>query len=272
MAAMGFSDFLAMFAGTRSLAIVGNADTILDHPNGARIDAHDVVVRFNRAYVEGVEEQVGRRTDILVANRMYSLRKTPSPAETIRPRCVVCFLEPAAGIDLAAFEAWTGELPTYVTFAPDLLNAAQVERTRPVTMGTNALYALVNLLAPERLFVTGFTFYGATGSGPGVYWQEKPKDRGVFHDLEAEARIFASVLERFPGSLEATPEVVELLRRYGSRGGGAAAPAKDGYTATATRLESLYTRAGWSLIRAGLLLRQRAERRRRGGFKRRRKG
>ena len=158
-----------------------------EHASGERIDGCDVVVRFNRAHVAGIEDKVGRRTDILVANRNYNLRKAPSPAETLQPRCVVCFLEPQPGIDYGSFAEWTGDLPTLTVFAPDLLAAAQVERTRPVTMGTDALYTFVNLFSLERLFLTGFTFYGAAGSGQGVYWQDDRKSRGVFHDLEPEA-------------------------------------------------------------------------------------
>ena len=69
-----------------------NADTILDHASGERIDGCDIVVRFNRAHVDGIEAKVGRRTDILVANRNYNLKKAPSPAATLRPRCVVWIL------------------------------------------------------------------------------------------------------------------------------------------------------------------------------------
>jgi hypothetical protein len=255
--AIGLREFHGMFAGARSMALVGNAETILEHASGERIDACDVVVRFNRAHVAGIEDKVGGRTDILVANRNYNLRKAPSPEATLRPRCVVCFLEPQPDLDQAPFEEWTGGLPTFTTFAPDLLRAAQVDRTRPVTMGTNALYAFVNLFRLERLFLTGFTFYGAAGSGHGVYWQDERKSRGAFHDLEPEARIFASVLARFPGEVAATPEVEELRRRYGDsaeRGGDAPRP----------RLEHLYARAGWQLIRWGMRLRRRAEARDRG--------
>ena len=144
-------------------------------------------------------------------------------------------------------------------FAPDLLAAAQVERTRPVTMGTDALYTFVNLFQLERLFLTGFTFYGAAGSGQGVYWQDDRKSRGVFHDLEPEAQLFASIVARFEGEVEATPEVRELLRRYGGarEAGGGKSPA---------RLDNLYARVGWQLIRWGMRLRRRAEARDRGRF------
>jgi hypothetical protein len=242
-----------MFRDARSMALVGNAETILDYENGARIDAHDLVVRFNRAFVAGIEDKVGRRTDILVANPTYSLDKAPAPATVLAPRCVVSFVEPLRDTDYTKFLAWTGALPTLVTLAPDLLHAAQVARVRPVTMGTAALYTLLNLLPIERLFVTGFTFYGAAGTGHRVYWQEDRKSRGMYHDLEPEARIFVSILERFRGALEVTPEVEVLRRRYGADGSG-------GAPLTATRtLEELYARLGWRLIRWGLKLRHRAE-------------
>ena len=126
-------------------------------------------------------------------------------------------------------------------------------------MGTDALYTFVNLFRLERLFLTGFTFYGAAGSGQGVYWQDDRKSRGVFHDLEPEAQLFASIVARFGGEVEATPEVRELLRRYGgARAAGAAA--------SPARLDNLYARVGWQLIRWGMRLRRRAEARDRGQF------
>lgn len=259
MPAIGLRTFHEMFADARSMALVGNADTILDHASGERIDGCDIVVRFNRAHVDGIEAKVGRRTDILVANRNYNLKKAPSPAATLRPRCVVCFLEPQAEIDYQAFADWAGDLPTLTLLAPDLLAAAQVARTRPVTMGTNALYSFVNLFRLQRLFLTGFTFYGAAGSGQGVYWQDERKSRGLFHDLEPEAQIFASIVDRFGGEVEATPEVRELLRRYGNANGTGAAVVK-------ARVESLYASLGWQLIRWGTRLRRRAENRHRGQF------
>jgi hypothetical protein len=39
--------------------MVGNAATILQRQNGALIDSHDLVMRLNRAHVEGVEDKIG---------------------------------------------------------------------------------------------------------------------------------------------------------------------------------------------------------------------
>ncbi|MGH6903122.1 MAG: glycosyltransferase family 29 protein [Geminicoccaceae bacterium] len=253
MSALDLETFQDTFRAARSMAVVGNAESVLEWPSGELIDGHDLVVRFNRAYTEGVEDRVGRRTDILVANRTYSLRKAPSPAATLKPRCVLCFLEPDHEIDYAAFNEWTSGLPTLITLAPDLAPVGQFRRTRPVTMGTNALYTLLRLFRIERLFLTGFTFYGAAPGSHGVYCGPERKARGMWHDLEDEAAIFARVIAGYQGELKATPEVAGLLSRYGA---GAAAGEDAG---GALGVEDWYARLGWRLIRWGTRLRQRAE-------------
>ena len=45
----------------------------------------------------GIEDKIGSRTDLLVANAANSLQKAPSPAETIRPRWLLCFIQPQPG-------------------------------------------------------------------------------------------------------------------------------------------------------------------------------
>jgi hypothetical protein len=122
-----------------------------------------------------------------------------------------------------------------------------------VTMGTNALYTFLRLFRIERLFLTGFTFYGAVAGSHGVYCGTPRKARGMWHDLEDEAAIFARVIGGHRGELKATPEVVDLLRRYGA---GAPQGADGGAVLGA---EHLYARLGWRLIRWGTRLRQRAE-------------
>ena len=64
--------------------------------------------------------------------------------------------------------------------------------------------------------------------------------------------------------VEATPEVQELLRRYGS---GAAAAGHG-----PSRLDGIHARIGWQLIRWGMRLRRRAEARSRGRYADRDKG
>lgn len=53
------------FIQGKSVAIVGNAQSIFDKNNGAAIDDHDVIIRFNKGYITKPESQ-GTKTDILI--------------------------------------------------------------------------------------------------------------------------------------------------------------------------------------------------------------
>jgi hypothetical protein len=250
-------DLRDAWAGVRSVAMVGNAAAILQRQNGALIDAHDLVIRFNRAHVEDIADKIGSRTDLLVANAANSLAKAPSPAETLKPRWVLCFVQPQADADLAPFRAWVGDIPTVITLSPDILEFATTGRTRGLTLGTYALYTLLKLCPLERLFVTGFTMYGAAGGDSQKYYD--PGSRaGSYHDLDEEARLFSAILASFQGELQVTPEVAEVLKRHGhahrlqasadSKGGGAP-----------SLYYRLLGRLAWRFLRTGFKLRRRFE-------------
>lgn len=49
----------------KTVAIVGNAQSIFNHKYGAEIDDHDVIIRFNRGFVTEPKAQ-GTKTDILI--------------------------------------------------------------------------------------------------------------------------------------------------------------------------------------------------------------
>lgn len=53
------------FLAGKTVAVVGNAQSIFTKTDGAAIDAHDVVIRFNRGFVSDQLAQ-GVRTDILI--------------------------------------------------------------------------------------------------------------------------------------------------------------------------------------------------------------
>ena len=53
---------------TSDIAIVGNSARLARHPRGLQIDAHEYVVRFNRAPVDSYEELVGSKEDLRVLN------------------------------------------------------------------------------------------------------------------------------------------------------------------------------------------------------------
>lgn len=59
-----FSGLLHRHLAGKSVAIVGSAPRLLEAQNGAFIDAHDVVIRFNNSNNQPYPESAGRKTDI----------------------------------------------------------------------------------------------------------------------------------------------------------------------------------------------------------------
>lgn len=209
-------DLRQMFASVRSLAVVGNAATILDYENGALIDNYDMVVRFNRAQVTGVEHKIGRRTDLLVANETNSLALAPSPADTLAPRCVLSFILRGPDFDITPFRTWVGDhTPCLCLVPPDIIGFPQQGRTRLLSHGTYAIYLLTQILQLERLFVTGFTMFGTAPGGAQKYYGPGDRKAGTYHDLDQEPKLFCAILAAFPGELRVTAEVDALLQRYG---------------------------------------------------------
>lgn len=247
-------DFQAMFKDVRSVAVVGNAPTVLDHVNGARIDAHDLVVRFNRARVEGLEDRLGSRTDLLVANELNSVAIAPRPASVLQPRCILSFVMREPGFDPEPFRDWAQGVPTLCTLPPDLLGVPVQPRTRLLTQGTYAIYTLLKLLTVERLFVTGFTMFGAVPGGAQKYLGPARRGRGTYHELDLEPRLLAAILNGFQGQLEVTPEIAELQARYGGEGRPKARQELGLY-------QRLMGRLAWRLIETGVRLRRGLERR-----------
>jgi Glycosyltransferase family 29 (sialyltransferase) len=250
--------FRDLCGGARSVAIVGNAPCILDWKDGARIEAADLVVRFNRARTAGMEEAIGSRTDVLFVNSANSLEKAPPPDKLSRPKCLVCFVSPQ-GVktkDIAPFREWAGDVPVLLSFGPDLLGLPGATRQRPLTSGTYALYTLSRVLDIERLFVTGFTMFGAVPGGGGKYWDEPMPHAAVVHDLDHEARLFVALLAGFTGQLETTDEIVQLAAQNGVRLGVAAARGRGRPRALHKRIaEGL----AWRVLRSGMALRRVAD-------------
>lgn len=204
--------FREMFAAARSFAIVGNAPTILDYQNGPKIDSADVVVRFNRATTAGKEDAIGSRTDILVVNANNSLEMAPSPNDTVKPRCLVCYVAPQ-GVPNAtpeAFTEWVGDLPILLSFGPDLIDLPAAHHTRPMTSGTYFLLTLLRMFDAQKLFITGFTMFGVKGGSSAKYYRDDRGGVGTFHDLDVESQVFAKLLTESDLELEMTPEVQQL--------------------------------------------------------------
>jgi hypothetical protein len=247
--------FRDLFPSVRSLAVIGNAPSILEWHNGEKIDSADLVVRFNRARTAGLEPKIGSRTDILFVNASNSLEKAPPPQELCQPRCLVCFVSPSGArmFDIAPFAKWAGEVPVLFSFGPDLIGLPAPVRQRPLTSGTYALYTLLRLFDIQRLFVTGFTMFGATEGGAGKYWNEPVPHAASAHDLDHETGLFVSTLAAHQGEMELTPEVAALAAENGFRPALAASP-------RSTRLAKRVAGAlAWRFLGLGMSLRRVAD-------------
>jgi len=255
-------DFRDMFAEVRSVAIVGNAATVLEFGNGELIDSHDMVVRFNRAQTTGVEDKIGRRTDLLVANELNCLDIAPSPAATLRPRCVLSFVLREPEFDITPFRAWVGDdIPTLCALPPDIIGFDQTGRTRLLTHGSYALYFLLTSIRIERLFVTGFTMFGAGPGGSQKYYEPNKHKRalGTYHDLDQEPRLFCEMLASFKGALQVTEEVAGLLQRLGYGALVKGPREQDGVLPSLTLSERLRARLAHRLLRWGTRMRRSVE-------------
>jgi len=211
-------EFRALFRDAKSASVVGNSDSLLSQSNGPRIDQSDLVVRFNVARVEGLEAHVGTRTDILVANQVNTLKRSPAPGTILRPRAalvIVQLMEPRQ-LDSSELAEWLGDIPVCMTLAPDLISVSTSERRRAFNTGLYALHILTRMLELEEMYLTGFTLFGLVAGGhhkfdhsPGEKW------KGSWHDGDDEQRVMVRILEQFPGRIDASPETRELLTAGG---------------------------------------------------------
>ncbi len=262
-------DFRDLFSGVRSVAIVGNAATVLEFDNGELIDSHDMVVRFNRAQTKGIEHKIGRRTDLLVANELNCLDRAPSPADTVKPRCMLSFVLREPGFDIAPWRKWVGDdIPTLCSLPPDIIGFEQTSRTRLLTHGSYTLYFLLHSIPIERLFLTGFTMFGAGPGGSQKYYEPKNhlKAIGTYHDLDQEPRLFCDMLATFKGELRVTEEVSGLLTRLGHGDLVTGSSKGDRRLPTLTFSEKVRARLANRLLRWGTRMRRSVEKSNRAAF------
>jgi hypothetical protein len=195
-----------------------------------------------------------------VANAANSLQKAPSPADTLKPSWLLCFVQPQPDFDIEPFREWARDIPTVITLSPDILDFATIRRQRGLTLGTYTLYLTPKLFQVERLFVTGFTMYGAAGGSFQKYYGDGARSVGSYHDLDEEAQLFCAMLAAFRGELQVTAEVAALLKAQGHARrlprivNGAAGPA------TPSVYYRLLGRLAWQLLKMGFKLRRKFER------------
>lgn len=212
-------DLHDMFAGPRPFAFVGNAGSILDYDNGALIDSHDVVVRFNRTTTAGIEHKVGSRMDILCANLSNALEKAPLPGHRVAPaRCrAIRHQRPQGprGRPSTGFPGLGGQNTAgdhLRTRSHRLPSWCPYPSAHPRHLCTLRVSAAIS----DRAAVSHRLHHVRTGRPHTAQELRGTAASSLDHDLDTEAKIFCEIVRRFPGSVVATPEVEQLLARHGS--------------------------------------------------------
>jgi hypothetical protein len=234
--------FAALVSG-RTVAVAGPARTLVGAGLGPRIDAHDVVVRFNDTFdlpsQPALRGDIGSRTDVLYANQVILRRELDSGATWDGVSYVVCTnnslsfaadgrpertCDPQdrrvlANLDAALARRGSGTRWRVVRAASEMLSQ-QLRGNWPRT----GLVGIADLLSfsVRRLFVAGMTFYHGGGHllTPASHelhprknrdgtWAQSPS--GVGHDSYLEVEVMRRLVEQHRDILEFDAPLAALL-------------------------------------------------------------
>jgi hypothetical protein len=123
-------------------------------------------------------------------------------------------LDSDTGLETNDLADWLEGVPVFPTLVPEIIGHHTPRRKRPFTSGTYALSILTQMFAFQKMFITGFTLFGMVPGGAGHAFS-KSKERFIWHEPNLELQVMASILSAFPGELDSTPEVTELLAAGG---------------------------------------------------------
>lgn len=137
----------------KSIAIVGNAQSLLNMNLGNEIDSHDVVVRINQSVLSEyhILERIGYKCDIYTASGAGMVPKNFH--KTTQPK--LCYYMTTLKREIA---------PSYFHFFPvDMWESLQKElnageEVRPST-GLMTIYMIVNAVEFKNINIYGFDFW-----------------------------------------------------------------------------------------------------------------
>ena len=177
----------------KRVAVVGNAKTLLSMSNGAKIDAADIVIRFNTYDSEKFADHAGRRTDIAVGSVTPGCSHLVEKYQSDGIKFFVSSRTPEADRDSYRYLAEAfGEhghlnaLKDRTLFMPrEMIGSLSKELGAVPTTGVMFLKWLFAKAQPSSVFVTGFTF----GLGEDAHYHADHKiDK--HHNLKAEGEWF----------------------------------------------------------------------------------
>jgi hypothetical protein len=178
--------FLALIEG-KSIALVGNAQSLLGKPDGGvAIDACEVVIRMNRGFIRDPLAQ-GTRTDVMMISGGISLKEIQASCDP----GIILYMTPKR-ITMSA-DLFGDQRITCLPF--DVWRALRRELGARPSTGMMGLYLLTRIGRPASVNLFGFdwkeskTFYKAREP-------ENPT-----HDWDRERQVILEWVRQQPGKL-----------------------------------------------------------------------
>jgi len=177
----------------KKIALVGNSSRILERRDGAEIDAHEVVIRFNLAWPEIADQQQctgARTTHMMVGGREF---KTPEAAirfDAIRQAHPDVFFFSAKG-DPAK---WNTVSPVPLLPDENFGNwRAYMRTTWAPTSGSSLMYFLLSQCRPRRLDV-----YGCDSLKSRVWTSKRAQVHAACHSPAVETNFYERIRRAYP--------------------------------------------------------------------------
>ena len=172
----------------KTVAVVGNAKSILTYKNGHSIDAHEVIIRFNSGIPmeSALFKTMGKRTDILAGFKFNRRQWELAGKPPIWYRgWYNTYQKPAKHRQWPGVQEWRAAKHREDVIAPYLV------QNKGPSNGVMLLEVLVNLFEPRLIRIFGFDFFDT------LSWY--PESRGEFgggkyHDGKSEEYYIKEVL------------------------------------------------------------------------------
>lgn len=189
-----FLDLLTLLEGAESIALVGNAPSLLGARLGRHIDAREVVIRLNDFRTGGFEADVGARTSLWYTRAHRLSRPDPASLGSARILAQVDTLNQYPPID----EYLRGRLRVSVPFdratiLPAYVLAATDGATYPRPTTGFRLVQFLEFFIQKEYDIAGFDFF----KGEGMHYFDMGEDRlkvGEMHAIDFERDFVEKVL------------------------------------------------------------------------------
>lgn len=188
MKEQGFLKYLSELVGERTVAVVGNSPRLTSEGFGPTIDAHDVVIRFNDARIDGLERCAGARTTVRmvgfnIADRHMEFFRALDEGSTILSKSRNReWLEDAGKSDALYYDFKIGFRS--LAILAELTGEPEVAREKSVPRSGLVLIAYLLRCAPKPSLIS-------------LFGMEREVRRDGDEHFYADGRRFENVLRRY---------------------------------------------------------------------------